>query len=59
MTAVIKKGVGLVVVLFLLWFLFTDPNGAAGMVREIGTAIWDLLSRLFDALSRFLNGLFA
>lgn len=59
MTAVIKKGVGLVVVLFLLWFLFTDPNGAANMVREIGTAIWDLLSQLFSALSRFLNGLFA
>ena len=55
MTGVLKKGVGIVVVLFLLWFLFTDPNGAGSMVRDIGTAIWDLLMRLFDALSRFLR----
>lgn len=55
MTGVLKKGVGTVVVLFLLWFVFTDPNGAGAMVRDIGTSTWDLLMRLFDALSRFLT----
>ena len=55
MTAVVKKGVGLVVVLFLLWFLVTDPGGFGGLVRELGTSIWDLLMQLFDALSRFLS----
>lgn len=59
MADVMKKGVGIVVVLFLLWFLFTDPAGAASMVREIGTAIWDLLQQLFAAVSSFLNGLVA
>lgn len=55
MTGVLKKGVGIVVVLFLLWFLFTDPSGAGSVVRDIGTSTWDLLMRLFDALSRFLS----
>lgn len=55
MAAVMKKGLGLVVVLFLLWFVVTDPAGAGGMVREIGTAIWDVLSELFASISRFLS----
>lgn len=59
MADVMKKGVGIVVILFLLWFLFTDPQGAAAMVREIGSAIWNLLQELFNAVSRFLTRLMA
>jgi hypothetical protein len=55
MAAVMKKGIGLVVVLFLLWFVVTDPAGAGSMVREIGNAIWDVLSQLFASISRFLS----
>lgn len=59
MAAVVKKILVIVVVLFLLWFLFTDPAGAASMVREIGETIWDLLVQLFTAMSRFISGLLA
>ncbi|GAB3991477.1 hypothetical protein [Nocardioides marmoraquaticus] len=55
MTAVVKKGVGLVIVLFLLWFLVTSPGQFGALVRDLGTSIWDLLVQLFNALSRFLS----
>ena len=57
MDGVLKKGVVLLVVLFLGFYLFTDPNGAAGMVRDLGTAIWGMLVSLFEAIIRFIGAL--
>ena len=57
MDAVLKKGLGLVVVAFLLWFLFTDPNGLANASKSIGTGIWHALESLFSAVSQFMRSI--
>ena len=59
MVGVLKKGLGLIVVVFIGWYLFTDPSGLAAMSKEIGTWIWDMLVQLFEALTRFLTQLFS
>jgi hypothetical protein len=59
MTGVLKKGIGLVVVLFVVWYLFTDPAGLASLSKEIGTWVWDMLVQLFQALNRFLTTIFS
>ena len=55
MTGVMKKGLGLLVVVFVLFYMFTDPNGLALVAKEGGTRGWDMLTQLFHALIRFLN----
>jgi hypothetical protein len=59
MTGVLKKGLGLVVVVFIVWYMFTDPNGLAQLSKEIGTWVWDTLVALFQALTRFLTAIFS
>ena len=59
MTGVLKKGIGLVVVVFVGWFLFTDPGGLAEHSKQIGTWVWDMLVQLFQALTRFLTAIFS
>ena len=59
MTAVLKKGIGLVVVLFVVWFLFTNPAGLATLSKEIGTWVWSMLVQLFQALTQFLTTIFS
>ena len=59
MDAVLKKGVVLLVVVFVGYYLFTDPNGAAGSAKDTSSAIWSGLVTLFSAIIRFLNALFA
>ncbi len=44
---------------FIGWYLFTDPSGLAAMSKEIGTWVWDMLVQLFEALTRFLTQLFS
>ena len=58
MTGVLKKGLGLVFVVFVVWYMFTDPGGLAALSKEIGTWIWDTLVELFQALTRFLTAIF-
>lgn len=59
MSEVMKKGIGLVVVVFVVWFLFTDPSGLAALSKEIGTWIWGVTVQLFQALTRFLTTIFS
>jgi hypothetical protein len=59
MTGVLKKGIGLVVVLFIVWYLFTNPSGLAATSKEIGTWVWDMLVKLFTALQQFLTTIFS
>jgi hypothetical protein len=58
MVGVLKKGLGLVVVVFIIWYLLTDPSGLASLSKQIGTWVWDVLVQLFQALNRFLTQLF-
>jgi hypothetical protein len=59
MTGVLRKGLGLVVVVFIIWFMFTDPGGLAQLSKEIGTWVWDMLVQLFQALTQFLTAIFS
>ena len=57
MDAALKKGVVLLVVVFIGYFLFTDPSGLATTTGDAASALWDGLVKLFDAVIRFLNTL--
>ena len=59
MTGALRKGVILLVVVFVLFYLFTDPHGAAGFARDGSSALWDGLRQMFSAIIDFLNALFA
>ena len=52
-----KKGVLLVVVLFLGFYMFTDPRGLADLAGASGSNGWDLTTQFFEATIRFLNAL--
>ncbi len=51
----LKKGIVLVVVLFVGWLLFTDPSHLADLAKSTGTLVWDGLVSLFKAISSFLD----
>jgi hypothetical protein len=57
MTGVLKKGVVLLVVLFLGFWLVQDPNGFAASAKQTGTAVWDLLVQLFDGIISFFKSI--
>lgn len=57
MDGALKKGAVVLVVLFLGFWLVQDPNGFAGSAKGAGTALWDLLVKLFDAIIRFVQSL--
>jgi len=59
MEAALKKGVGLVVVLFLCFYFFTDPTGAAHAARVGGQHVVHGLGQLFAAMASFLHALFS
>lgn len=59
MDGALKKGVVLLVVLFLGFWLVQDPNGFAGSAKGAGSALWDLLVKLFDSIISFVKSMTA
>lgn len=59
MAGSLKKVILLLVVVFVLFYMFTDPAGLATLAKDGGAAGWDLLQQLFAAVIRFLNAMFA
>jgi hypothetical protein len=57
MDGALKKGVGLLLILFLGFWLVQDPNGLAHSFENAGSAIWDVLSTLFTSLREFFKSL--
>ena len=57
MDGVLKKGVGLLVILFLGFWLVQDPNGFADSAKSTVSTIWDLLTQIFDSSISFLKSL--
>ena len=53
MDGALKKGLGLLVILFLGFWLVQDPNGFGDSAKGATTALWDLLMKLFDSIIRF------
>ena len=57
MDGALKKGVGLLVILFLGFWLVQDPNGLANSAQEAGATIWNVLSTLFTSLREFFSSI--
>lgn len=55
MSGALRKGVLLLVVVFIGFYLFTDPHGLAEFTRTGGAHVWEGLSNLFSALKAFLD----
>jgi hypothetical protein len=57
MTDVLKKGAALLVVVFIGFYMFTDPNGLAQTTKDGAGALWTALTSLFGALIDFIDSL--
>lgn len=57
MDGALKKGVGLLVILFLGFWLVQDPNGFADSAKGATTGLWDLLVKLFDGVISFFKSI--
>ena len=58
MAAINTKKVTLwVLVIFLGFWMFTDPHGLAEAAQAGGSKTWDLTEKLFEALIRFFGAL--
>jgi len=55
---VTKKLIILVVVVFLGFWMFTDPRGLADLAKDGGDKGWELTTDLFSAMIDFLKQLF-
>ncbi len=55
MSAVLKKGVPLLLVVFIGYYLFTDPRGLAEASTSLFNTTWQLLTNLFNAIINFAN----
>ncbi|RLV51065.1 hypothetical protein D9V37_03860 [Nocardioides mangrovicus] len=59
MDAALKKGALLLVIVFVGYYMFTNPAGAAATSKNIADHVWTGLVNLFSALISFLNAVFA
>ena len=57
MAGVMKKGVLLLVIVFVGFYMFTDPNGLAQTTKDGGEALWEALTSLFGALIDFIDAI--
>jgi len=55
MTGVLKKGMLVLVVVFIGFYMFTDPSGLAQTTKDGVGALWKALTSLFGALISFIN----
>jgi hypothetical protein len=52
-----KRVMLVVLVVFLGFWMFTDPRGLADAARSGAAQVWDLSVQLFDAVIAFLGAL--
>ena len=52
-----KKAVLALVVVFLGFWMFTDPSGLADAARSAAGQTWNLAEQLFSAIIRFFGAL--
>jgi hypothetical protein len=57
MTGVMKKGLVLLAVVFIGYYMFHDPNGLAADTRNAAGALWDGIGSLFAALLDFIDAI--
>lgn len=52
-----KKIAGLVVIAFLGFWMFTDPNGLAATSKTVATEGWSIATQLFTGVIDFVGAL--
>ena len=52
-----KKLIGVVVIMFLGFWMFTDPNGLAATSKTVGANGWDLTTQAFSGIIDFVGAL--
>ena len=57
MTGALKKGMVVLVAVFIGFYMFTDPNGLARVVQDGSAALWEALTELFGALIDFIDAI--
>jgi hypothetical protein len=57
MTGTLRKGLTLLVLVFVIFYMFTDPSGLAEVAKQGGSKGWTLLTDLFNAVIQFLDDL--
>lgn len=57
MAGVLKKGAALLVIVFVGFYMFNDPNGLAETAKDGASALWEALTSLFGALIDFIDAL--
>lgn len=57
MAGVLKKSLALLFVVFVGFYMFTDPNGLAQTTKDGAGALWEALTSLFGALIDFINAI--
>jgi hypothetical protein len=57
MAGVMKKGLAVLVVVFIGYYMFQDPNGLAQTTKDGAGALWEALSSLFGALIDFIEAI--
>jgi hypothetical protein len=53
-----KKALLALIVVFLGFWMFTDPQGLADAAKESGAQTWQLATQLFEAVIDFFGALF-
>ena len=53
-----KKALLALIVVFLGFWMFTDPQGLADAAKESGAQAWQLATQLFEAFIDFFGALF-
>ena len=53
----LKKVVPLLLVVFIGYYMFTDPSGLAEVAKDGAASLWDGLTNLFAATIDFLNAI--
>ena len=53
-----KKALLALIVVFLGFWMFTDPQGLADAAKESGAKAWQLSTQLFEAIIDFFGALF-
>lgn len=52
-----KKLIGVVVIVFLGFWMFTDPTGLASTSKTVGSEGWHLATQLFTGVIDFVGAL--
>lgn len=52
-----KKLFAVVIVVFLGFWMFTDPNGLAATAKSVGSGGWDLATQAFTGVIDFFSAL--